>query len=126
MDGKVKSPVVRDTLINLDEINRVLSIDKYRDIKLTLNQTIFLKALLQGVTRKHDIIRLIWGEDTGKSSENSYHQLIFHTRRLLKAHSLPDNFLVTIPRHGVRLNKFVLVPVKEFKLKRIFRLFINH
>ena len=122
MIGYLGSNAAQDQLIIIDEKKQILLIKKRIAISLTYSQTLFLKALIEGVTHKDDIIKLIWGSESGKKGENNYHQLIFKTRKLLKAHALPDNLLVTIPKQGVRLNKCVLSPVKEFKLNLFFRL----
>lgn len=48
---------------------------------------------------------MVWNDSTGKNKENSFNQLIFRTRILLSENGLPDDFIITIPRYGLCINR---------------------
>nr|WP_314266587.1 hypothetical protein [uncultured Moellerella sp.] len=88
-----------------------------KEVSLSKNQTKLLSCLLNDINQKKDIILFIWGKDNDKSNENNYNQLIHRTRALFISEGFADDFIMTIPRYGVCLNKNHLnleIPKKYF------------
>ncbi|ARZ00587.1 winged helix-turn-helix domain-containing protein [Yersinia ruckeri] len=73
------------------------------EVTLSKNQRKLLVCLMKNINEKERIIELIWG-DSG-IREMSYHQLIYKTRFRLSNNGFPDEFIMTIPRYGLCLNK---------------------
>lgn len=60
--------------------------------------------LLTGVTKKRDIIKMVWQDNHMSITDNNYHQLIYQCRALFNRHGIPSHVLKTIPRHGAKFN----------------------
>lgn len=73
-------------------------------IALTELQSRLIFLLLTGVTKKRDIIKLVWKDNHISITDNNYHQLIYQCRALFNRHGIPSNVLKTIPRHGAKFN----------------------
>ncbi|CNF08931.1 MULTISPECIES: winged helix-turn-helix domain-containing protein [Yersinia] len=82
---------------------------KNKEIILSKNQAKLINCLLNKTNEKSDIIKFIWGEGIYKSKNNSYNQLIHQTRALFIDEGFSPNFIMTIPRYGVCLNKNKLI-----------------
>ncbi|RDL26947.1 hypothetical protein DFO62_103362 [Serratia fonticola] len=75
------------------------------EVSLSKNQKKLIICLMKDINDKKRIITLIWGEGDSSLREMSYHQLIHKTRNRLSNHGFPDDFILTIPRYGLCLNK---------------------
>lgn len=75
------------------------------EIRLSKKQTKLIDFLIKGINQKEEIISLMWNENANKSVVNSYNQLVYQTRSLLIDNGLPDDFIITIPRYGLCINK---------------------
>lgn len=73
-------------------------------ITLTELQSRLIFLLLTGVTKKKDIIKMVWKDNHISIADNNYHQLIYQCRALFNRHGIPSNVLKTIPRHGAKFN----------------------
>lgn len=91
-------------ILVLDVQKLILKKEK-KEISLSKNQTRLIDFLIKGVTQKDELIHLLWKENPRKSTENSYNQLVFKTRSVLIDNGLPADFLITIPRYGLCINK---------------------
>lgn len=75
------------------------------EVSLSKNQKKLLICLMKNINDKKRIITMVWGEGDYNLREMSYHQLIHKTRIRLSNHGFPDDFILTIPRYGLCLNK---------------------
>ncbi|MGF6190041.1 winged helix-turn-helix domain-containing protein [Serratia sp. 2723] len=73
-------------------------------ITLTEFQGRLVFLLLTGVTKKRDIIKMVWPDNHTSITDNNYHQLIYQCRALFNRHGIPAHVLKTIPRHGAKFN----------------------
>lgn len=69
--------------------------------ELNANCNILLQALLNGVSRKEELIESVWHQRGMIVAENSYHQLIKLLRDRFSEIGLDPAQIKTIPRHGV-------------------------
>ncbi|WP_199063782.1 hypothetical protein [Serratia sp. ASV30] len=60
---------------------------------------------MKGINEKRRIIELVWGGEDVNAKEMHYHQLIHKTRTRLTKKGFPNDFIMTIPRYGLCLNK---------------------
>lgn len=74
-------------------------------IKLSKNQSKLMACLISEGNEKENIINYIWGAVDCKSRENSYNQLVFKTKELLKKQGLPKDMIITMPGYGLCINK---------------------
>lgn len=88
------------------DINKNTIIFKNENITIALTelQARFIFFLLKGVTKKTDIIRMVWRDNHISITDNNYHQLIHQCRALFIRHGIPSHVLKTIPRHGAKFN----------------------
>jgi len=91
-------------ILVLDVKKLILKREK-KEISLSKNQTRLIDLLIKGVTQKDELISLLWKNTPRKSTENSYNQLVFKTRSVLLGNGLPEDFLITLPRYGLCINK---------------------
>lgn len=75
------------------------------EVLLSKNQSKLLACLINEINEKESIIDYIWSKKKCKSKENSYSQLVYKTKLLLETNGFPKNFIMTIPRYGLCLNK---------------------
>ncbi len=87
------------------DVKKLIFKRENKEISLSKNQTRLIDFLIKGVTKKDELIVLLWKNTPKKSTENSYNQLVFKTRSVLVGNGLPDDFLITIPRYGLCINK---------------------
>lgn len=73
-------------------------------IALTELQGRLIFILLNGVTKKRDIIKMVWQDNHISITDNNYHQLIYQCRASFSRHGIPSHVLKTIPRHGAKFN----------------------
>lgn len=76
-----------------------------KEVALSKYQTRLIDALIKGINEKEALFSMVWNDSAGKNKENSFNQLIFRTRILLSEHGLPDDFIITIPRYGLCINR---------------------
>ncbi|BEV70736.1 hypothetical protein THUN1379_02180 [Paludibacterium sp. THUN1379] len=69
--------------------------------ELNANCNILLQALLNGVSRKEQLIETVWHQRGMIVAENSYHQLVKLLRDRFSEIGLDPAQIKTIPRHGV-------------------------
>lgn len=60
---------------------------------------------MKDINEKSRIIELVWGGEDVNAKEMHYHQLIHKTRTRLTQKGFPNDFIMTIPRYGLCLNK---------------------
>ena len=95
-------------------MNRKFTVKSSRTILvLSKNQNILLGCLLRGVIDKHDIIETIWPGCDWESKHNSYRQLLFQTRALLRQAGLPDDSLIRLSKNNICLNSRLFKPNSE-------------
>ncbi|WP_421671718.1 winged helix-turn-helix domain-containing protein [Rahnella sp. EDr1-12] len=87
------------------DVKKLIFKREKKEISLSKNQTRLIDFLIKGVTQKEELINLLWKSSPRKSIENSYNQLVFKTRAVLIDNGLPEDFLITIPRYGLCINK---------------------
>lgn len=75
------------------------------EVVLSKNQTKLLVCLINEIHEKRSIINYIWNNGNCKSKENSYSQLVHKTKEFLMQNGFPTDFIITIPRHGLCLNR---------------------
>lgn len=85
--------------------NKLIFSDQKKEVTLSKNQAKLITCLLNNKNAKSDIIASIWGSGSYKSTENNYSQLIYKTRALFIREGFQADFIMTIPRYGVCLNK---------------------
>jgi len=92
-------------------------------IALTELQSRLVFILLSGVTRKRDVIKMVWQDNHVTITDNNYHQLLYQCRSLFHRHGVPSLVIKTIPRHGVKFNYSILSDysnvVEKLSLKEI-------
>lgn len=76
-----------------------------KNITLSKHQTRLIDALIKGINEKEGVMALVWNGKLSKYNDNSFNQLVFRTRMLLSENDLPDDFIITIPRYGLCINK---------------------
>ena len=89
--------------------NTLSFIIQKKEIILSKNQTKLITCLLNEINEKKEIIAFIWSDGSYKSKENNYNQLIHQTRALLIKKGFSEDFIMTIPRYGLCLNKNNLI-----------------
>ncbi|CNE49235.1 winged helix-turn-helix domain-containing protein [Yersinia kristensenii] len=89
--------------------NTLTFIIQKKEIILSKNQTKLITCLLNEINEKKDIITFIWSRNSYKSKENNYNQLIYQTRTLFINAGFAEDFIMTIPRYGLCLNKNNLI-----------------
>lgn len=95
------------------DVQKLIYKRKNKEIFLSKNQTRLIDLLIKGINQKEQLINLIWKQSPRKSTENSYNQLIFKTRSVLSENGLPDDFIITIPRYGLCINKNYIVQIPQ-------------
>lgn len=102
-------PIIENETVFFDADNNTITFKKSEIIvTLTELQGRLIFILLTGVTKKRDIIKMVWIENHISITDNNYHQLIYQCRALFSRHGIPSHVLKTIPRHGVKFNYSVL------------------
>lgn len=98
------SKIENDSLF-FDADNNTITFKK-NEIVITLTelQSRLIFLLLSGVTKKREIIKLVWQDNHISITDNNYHQLVYQCRSLFNRHGIPSFVLKTIPRHGIRFN----------------------
>ncbi len=89
--------------------NKLIFLIKNKEVILSKNQTKLIDCLLNKINEKSDIINFIWDKGIYKSRNNNYNQLIHQTRALFTGEGFSPDFIMTIPRYGVCLNKNNLI-----------------
>lgn len=79
--------------------------DNDNEVILSKNQTKLLVCLINEIHEKKSIINYIWNNGDCKSKKNSYSQLIHKTKVFLTQNGFPADFIITIPRYGLCLNR---------------------
>ncbi|WP_343550342.1 hypothetical protein [Pantoea sp.] len=108
-------------LVNIEkqDFNNVFSLDcRYNrlhftginiSISLSETQKRLMICLLNNITCKQDIIKVVWNDEYDRIRDNNYHQLVFQFRALLQRNGLPQNLIVTIPYYGLKINEPLLI-----------------
>ena len=98
------------------ENERLLLKEKYLILKgsdtstrLSKNQRILIRCLMNGIIEKDKIIQEIWNIEETATKEKNYNQLVFQTRSLLSRQGFPDDLIMTIHRYGLCFNKYFLL-----------------
>lgn len=105
---KNESVLENETLFFDADNNIIMFKENEVVITLTELQSRLIFLLLTGVTKKRDIIQMVWQDNHISITDNNYHQLIYQCRALFTRHGIPSHVLKTIPRHGVKFNYSVL------------------
>ncbi|OCJ45494.1 hypothetical protein A6U95_18715 [Serratia sp. 14-2641] len=100
----INTSYFENNLLVLDG-NKLRLKKQVREVTLSKNQTKLLIFLINEINDKHSIIEFIWGGVNSKSKENNYNQLVYKTKALLVQNGFPENFIITLPRYGLCLNK---------------------
>ncbi|MRS18699.1 hypothetical protein [Pantoea sp. SOD02] len=65
-------------------------------------------CMLNKISCKREIIKVVWNDNHQRIRDNNYHQLVFQFRALLQRNGLPANLIVTVPYYGLKLNEPLL------------------
>jgi len=98
------------------ENERLILKEKYLILKgsdistrLSKNQRILVRCLMNGIIEKEKIIQEIWHGHDVNTKEKNYNQLVFQTRSLLNRQGFPRDLIMTIHRYGLCFNKYFLL-----------------
>lgn len=99
------SALFENDYIILDLDKNIITFKK-KDITIPLSalQGRLFLALVQGITKKREIIKRVWEDNHISICDNNYHQLIYQCRLLFSRHGIPGHVLKTLHRHGVKFN----------------------
>lgn len=80
------------------------------NLSIALNeaQKRLMICLLNNITCKREIIKVVWNDNHQRIRDNNYHQLVFQFRALLQRNGIPANLIVTVPYYGLKLNEPLL------------------
>lgn len=100
--------LLKSRVLKLKRLNKVVELSK--------NQTKLIYSLINKINDKFLLISYIWPSQDPKRKENSYSQLVYQTRLLLKEKGFPLDFIITLPGYGVCLhNAFLVKPTIPMK-----------
>jgi DNA-binding winged helix-turn-helix (wHTH) protein len=95
--------ILRSRVLQLKGQNIVAALSK--------NQTLLIYCLLNKVNERDMLISYIWPDKNPAEKENSYHQLVYKTRRALNECGFPPDIILTLAGYGICMHRGYFEPI---------------